>query len=602
MPHHLKLISASGDHTARLWDVSTSQLTLVREFNGHSRSVKVATFPRNNCNTFATGGRDGAIIIWDTRMDTESEIIQKVDNRIQNAHLGGGPTTPSSTRRRGNRSATPKIPANASNSSVTGLVFQDEYTLISCGPGDGVIKSWDLRRCYSTLKKEPIAKHNLPYAGSSTLKGFTNLVIDESGTRLYASCMDSNIYCYNIGSYAKDPYMVYSGASIKSFYIKSCLSPDGQYLLSGSSDEKAYIWNVKNPVPLATLTGHTYEVTSVAWASHQNNLDGGNMALVTCSDDACHKIWRIGQDEMPQDEVMSLKGQAELNESYYSSYNQKPQVKAPAKQFKLLESTPRSLRRIIEQSETTPTTTFESISASTSSFVNTSSSRKRTFQEICDPNDIDACRSDTKRPNIETRGRRLFSPFEPSTSHFDSDVMPFDGPSRSLTTILEELDSPASKNFQNHSPSPVKRQLNIIRSPEPVRKMVMMNDHRHFTAILNSPTTNLPNYVLDPQEAPHFSNLTSPLRKQKKENVDWLTKMRKQKLLSLSNAINAEKTSHETSHNHESNAVVAVNNEKLKSIENKTDSGDGKKMQKKKETTILKFFKTSTAKISTENA
>jgi denticleless len=604
MPHHLKLISASGDHTARLWDVSTSQLTLVREFNGHSRSVKVATFPNDNCNTFATGGRDGAIIIWDMRMDTESEVIQKVDNRIQNAHLGGGPTTPSSTRRRGNRSATPKIPANASNSSVTGLVFQNEYTLISCGPGDGVIKSWDLRRCYSTLKKEPIAKHNLPYAGSSTLKGFTNLVIDDNGTRLYASCMDNNIYCYNIGSYAKDPYMIYSGASIKSFYIKSCLSPDGQYLLSGSSDEKAYIWNVKNSIPLATLTGHTYEVTSVAWASHQNNLDGGNMALVTCSDDACHKIWRIGQDEMSQDDQMALRGQAELNESYYSSYNQKPQLKAPSKQF---ESTPRSLRRIIEQSETTPTTTMsitsESISASTS-FIHLSSSRKRSFKEICDPSDVDACRSDTKRPNIETRGRRLFSPFEPSTSHFDNDVMPFDGPSRSLTTILEELDTPASKNFQNHSPSPVKRQLNIIRSPEPVRRLNAspMVDYRHFTAILNSPTTNLPNYVLDPQEAPHFSNLTSPLRKQKKENVDWLTKMRKQKLLSAMEKTTT--TSHESTH-FESTTVTVNTVDKLKSIENKTDAGDVKKVQKKRETTILKFFKTSTtttAKISSENA
>lgn len=62
MPHHLKLISASGDHTARLWDVSTSKLTNIREFNGHSRSVKVCQFSKNNCNLFATGGRDGQVM------------------------------------------------------------------------------------------------------------------------------------------------------------------------------------------------------------------------------------------------------------------------------------------------------------------------------------------------------------------------------------------------------------------------------------------------------------------------------------------------------------------------------------------------------------
>lgn len=624
MPHHLKLISASGDHTARLWDVSTSKLTSIREFCGHSRSVKVASFARDNCNVFATGGRDGAIIIWDTRTSSEAEVIQKMDNRIQSAHLGGCPTTPSTTRRRGNRSATPKLAANASNSSVTGLVFQNDYTLVSCGPGDGIIKAWDLRRCYTTLKKEPIAKYNIPYAGISTLKGFTNLLVDESGTKLYASCMDSNIYCYNIGTFSKDPLVVYSGAKIKSFYIKSCLSPDGQYLLSGSSDEKAYIWNIDNPVPLATLTGHSYEVTSVAWAHHQNNLDGGNVALVTCSDDACHKIWRIGPEELSQEENPLLRGKAELNQDYYPSLYRKPQQKLPTtKQQCNFESTPRSLKRIIEQSETTPTTTLVGSSSSSMQLSNVkenisasstvlSTSRKRSFQEINDgiDNDDASCRSDVKRPNIETRGRRLFSPVDPNiASNFECDATPFDGPTnpaRSLTTILEELDSPKSKNFQHHSPSPVKRQLNIIRSPEPVRRLMspmLNNGARNFSAITNSPTTNLPNYVIDPQDAPHFSNLTSP-RKPKKENQDWLTRMRKQKLMSLSNAMDKTMSSISLDDDQQEHVVAAVPAvEKLKSIENKSDSAEVKKVQKKNKTTILKFFsvKNSSSKMSSEN-
>lgn len=60
----------------------------------------------------------------------------------------------------------------------------------------------------------------------------------------------------------------YVGHQNYSFYIKSCLSGDGQYLLSGSSDEKAYVWSVRRPgVPLATLVGgHSAEVTCVDWA------------------------------------------------------------------------------------------------------------------------------------------------------------------------------------------------------------------------------------------------------------------------------------------------------------------------------------------------
>ena len=585
MPYHLKLISASGDHTARLWDVSTSRLTSIREFCGHSRSIKVATFPQNNCNVFATGGRDGAIIIWDTRSSSETgEVMQKVDNKILNAHIGG-PTTPSTTRRRNNRSATPKNAGNMGNSSVTGLVFQDENTLISCGPGDGLIKAWDLRRCYSTLKKEPIAKYNLPYAGSTTFKGFTNLVVDSSGTKLYASCMDSNIYCYNIGTFSKNPVMVYTGAQIKSFYIKSCLSPDDKYLLSGSSDEKAYIWNVNQQNPVASLVGHNYEVTSVAWAHHQNNLDGGNMAIVTCSDDACHKIWRVGPVEVDSDEVTYMRGSAEMNPDYYSSCLEKTHQKAK-QQFKMLESTPRSIKRLIQQSETTPTTSVSSPKENIQS-----SNRKRTYDEMnFDGIDESAEKPDVKRAyNIETRGRRLFSPIEARNSESEAGV---EGTSR-LTTILEELDSPGSKNFQNLSPSPVKRQLTVIKSPEPVRKF--SSPSVRADPLLNSPTTNLPNYVINPRESPHFSNLTSPLRKPKKENVDWLTKIRKQKLLTLSNTMDKTVTqtnSTETDQNEQ---------EKLKSIENKTD-GEVKKIQSNK-TTLLKFFsvKNSTNKISLEN-
>lgn len=571
MPGHLKLISASGDHTAKLWDVSGSRLVGIKDFCGHTRSVKVATFKKNDCTVFATGGRDGAIFIWDLRSSHNSDITQKIDNKIYSAHVGCGPTTPSSRRSR-NRSLTPKLPSNISNSSVTGLVFQDDNSLISCGPADGIIKVWDLRRTYTTLKKEPIAKYNLPYAGKSTFKGFTNLIVDEMGTRLYANCMDSKIYCYNISSYAKEPCMVYTGLQVNSFYIKSCLSPDENYLMSGSSDDNAYIWNLNNPKPLVALTGHNYEVTCVAWSEHQNNLDGGNSCIVTCSDDACHKIWRIGPEELDDDEKRNLKGKAELSEDYFQFFTTKQKPQMPKQQFKLLDSTPRSLKKFIEQSETTPTTTLDSCD---------SSMRKRSFQEMNDcENDENG--SDKKRPNIETRGRRLFSPGDASTST-ECDFAYLDVPPTKLSTIIEELESPSNKNFQDHSPSPVKKRQITIKSPDPrpIKYASPQLSRNRKIPTYNSPTTNLPNFRVD-GEAPHLG-LMSPQRKQKKENVDWLTKFRKQKLLSQNGG--------EKSIQSQISAISECNGsatEKLKSIENKSDIKE-KKGNKQNES-ILKFF------------
>ena len=37
---------------------------------------------------------------------------------------------------------------------------------------------------------------------------------------------------------------VYRGHRNTSFYVKAVISPDDQYLLSGSSDEHAYLWQV----------------------------------------------------------------------------------------------------------------------------------------------------------------------------------------------------------------------------------------------------------------------------------------------------------------------------------------------------------------------
>ena len=59
---------------------------------------------------------------------------------------------------------------------------------------------------------------------------------------------------------------VYSGHATSSFYIKTCVSPDGRYVACGSGDQKAYVWSVSDPsVPLVSLNGHTAEVTGVDW-------------------------------------------------------------------------------------------------------------------------------------------------------------------------------------------------------------------------------------------------------------------------------------------------------------------------------------------------
>lgn len=118
VPGQMQLVSASGDHTTSLWQLRESNFEHIRTFDGHTRSVKTVAFRRTDPTCFATGGRDNAILIWDTRAKPN---LGKADNRITGGHANG-PGTPHAYRK--STRQTPKLPPNTSSSSITGLAFQ----------------------------------------------------------------------------------------------------------------------------------------------------------------------------------------------------------------------------------------------------------------------------------------------------------------------------------------------------------------------------------------------------------------------------------------------------------------------------------------------
>ncbi|CAH2254473.1 denticleless homolog [Pelobates cultripes] len=293
VPGEHKIVTASGDQTAKLWDVKASEVIGV--CRGHQCSLKSVAFSKFETAVFSTGGRDGNIMVWDTRCNKKDGFYRHV-NQIAGAHNALEKQTPSKTSKKKKPAIRGLAPSVDFQQSVTVVIFQDEQTIISAGAVDGIVKVWDLRKNYTVYRQDPIPSKIFPYPGNSTRKlGYTSLVLDSTGTNLFANCTDDNIYMFNATGLRSDPVSVFSGHQNSTFYIKSSVSPDGHFLLSGSSDSSAYIWQVSDPqVAPVTLQGHSLEVTSVTWCPSDFT------KIATCSDDNTVRIWRLKRNSGEQ--------------------------------------------------------------------------------------------------------------------------------------------------------------------------------------------------------------------------------------------------------------------------------------------------------------
>ncbi|RIB22325.1 WD40-repeat-containing domain protein [Gigaspora rosea] len=283
-PDDRQMVTASGDQTARLWDVELQQCKAV--FLAHTCSIKSVNYNSIDPNMWVTASRDGNIFIWDARtvgMQTpEGETLYKPVNSIRSAHSLDNP-------KKKTRKSCSLPHRSKPTSSVTGAQFlkHQQHLLASSGAIDGIIKFWDLRNHSNTKASLPV-QISINGATAKRPHGISTLILDNSGTRLYANSTDNYIYQYdpiNLGA----PLTRFTSPTFRcsSFYIRMAISPDDRYIVSGSSDKCIYMWETdfpdENPI---VLKAHENEVTSLSWS---RDLE----LFASCSDDTSLRLWRV---------------------------------------------------------------------------------------------------------------------------------------------------------------------------------------------------------------------------------------------------------------------------------------------------------------------
>lgn len=161
------------------------------------------------------------------------------------------------------------------------------------------IKIWD---CRAGRDARPIEISG--YDGPSIRpRGIADMKLDRSGTRLFSLCLDQryrvslgcyclsrptdrssrSVYMYHLSNISR-PTRRYTDPdyTANTFFVKLDLSPDDQFILSGSSRGPVFVWEIERPNDGAVqFKGHKREATSISWCKKDITQVNSSRAVLT---------------------------------------------------------------------------------------------------------------------------------------------------------------------------------------------------------------------------------------------------------------------------------------------------------------------------------
>jgi WD40 repeat protein len=230
-PDGQRIVTASADNTARIWDVDTGQP--LRVLSGHTGPVRSVAFSPNG-RRIVTASYDKTARVWD------------VNNGQQLLVMRGH------------------------TAYVEGVAFSPDGQRIVTASADNTARIWDVDRGQQLL----------------VLRGHTRMVLSVAfspdGRRIVTASEDKTARVWDSAS--GKPLLLLGGHT--SYVPSAAFSPDGRRIVTGSWDKTARIWDAASGQQLLVLSGHTDAVHRAAFSS-----DG--RCIVTASLDKTARIWDV---------------------------------------------------------------------------------------------------------------------------------------------------------------------------------------------------------------------------------------------------------------------------------------------------------------------
>jgi WD40 repeat protein len=279
-----RAVTASFDGTARVWNVGTG--ANVATLAGHTGAVHEAIFSPDGSLTL-TAGDDGTARLWNAQTGTQLHVFVDGARPIYHASFSPDGSLILTAGDDGARLwdvASGRLLHAAGDGALLAASFDASGQRAATAGRDGVVRLWDVA---SGRRVAVLRGHQ----GSVVSVGFS-----PDGRTVVSASEDGTARLWEASS----------GRSVqvlrghRSGLVEASFSPDGRYVVTAGDDGTARIWDVAKGALLSTLSGHEGAVMAATFSP-----DGSRVA--TAGADGTARIWSplSGEDLIAESVVSS---------------------------------------------------------------------------------------------------------------------------------------------------------------------------------------------------------------------------------------------------------------------------------------------------------
>ena len=270
-PDGNRIVTASWDHTAKVWDAANGQLIFT--LAGNTDSVWSAQFSPDG-SRIVTASLDKTAKLWDAANGQLLFTLKGHTDEVVFARF-----SPDSKHVvTASHDDTARLWDVATGKQLATLTGHTDWVYCAQFSPDG--------KRIVTASKDQTARLWDAATGKAqaTLTGHTNVVwsaaFSPDSTRVVTASYDGTAKLWT----AADAKLLVTLAGHTGAIDSAVFSPDGKHIVTASADNTARTWDVATGWPLAVLTGHTGQIYSAAFSPDSTH-------IVTASADLTSRVW-----------------------------------------------------------------------------------------------------------------------------------------------------------------------------------------------------------------------------------------------------------------------------------------------------------------------